>query len=68
MSRPDKQAYDPSDADKRDLIGLIRQGWPLLGKSCVITGGMVSTRLYCHVAPGPVALKAFAGEEKSVMP
>ncbi len=36
MSRPDKQAYDPSDADKRDLIGLIPQGRPLLGKGCVI--------------------------------
>lgn len=36
MSRPDKQAYDPSDADKRDLIGLIRQGRSLLGKGCVI--------------------------------
>lgn len=29
MSRPDKQAYELSDADKRDLIELIQQGKPL---------------------------------------
>lgn len=26
MARPDKQAYDLSDAEKRDLIELIQQG------------------------------------------
>lgn len=29
MTRPDKQAYDLSDAEKRDLIALIQQGKPL---------------------------------------
>src|SRR5882762_8934309 len=31
-------------------------------------GGTLSTRLYCQVAPGAVALNEFGGRTKSVMP
>src|SRR5439155_14328355 len=40
---------------------------PASGLSEATVGGVVSTRLYCQVAPRPVGLNRLGGEPKSVM-
>src|SRR6185503_13147630 len=38
------------------------------GDSVATVGGVRSWRLYCHVAPGPAALKGLGGSAWSVIP